>query len=338
VSDGLILGRRATPAARLVQVDMTNRQAWLQARRHGVGSSDVAQILGIWPSPRRVFYEKQGELPAEDDEGTEPRAVRMRMGRRLEAAVAAEWTQRNMSVTRRIGLVAHAAEPWRMCTLDRRVAECPIDGARNACLLECKTTEVWSGKRWRREIPDDTLGQVAHQIYVTGYAHAHVAVQVGLFDYRHFTIHRSDIQDVFEYVAAEVAAFHDNHLITGIPPADLDAELDAMMHPDRAGSVELSPADALVAAEALAAYTEARADEADGKARKDVAKSQLLRLLGPHLVATVDGEEIYKLNEVERDNCDLDLLADRFAEAYRMCVHKKSHHAIDVGAWRRQER
>jgi hypothetical protein len=41
-------------------------------------------------------------------------------------------------VVRRVGLVANIDRPWQMCTLDRRVLECPLSDDRERCAVEVK--------------------------------------------------------------------------------------------------------------------------------------------------------------------------------------------------------
>lgn len=62
-----------------------SREDWLEQRRHTIGGSDAAGIIGLskWSSPVSVWADKTGRLPDKPD--TEA----MRLGRDLEGYVAA---------------------------------------------------------------------------------------------------------------------------------------------------------------------------------------------------------------------------------------------------------
>ena len=46
-----------------------SREAWLELRRHSIGGSDAAGIVGLskWASPYSVWAEKTGRLPEQPD-------------------------------------------------------------------------------------------------------------------------------------------------------------------------------------------------------------------------------------------------------------------------------
>ena len=120
-------GRRVTPTGRLILPADADRADWLTARRAGIGSSDIAAILGIsrYGNALSVYHDKTGGLPLESDD-SEPAL----WGRLNEETVAREWARRNRSWVRRVGLVQNIDRPWQMCTLDRRVLECPLADGR----------------------------------------------------------------------------------------------------------------------------------------------------------------------------------------------------------------
>lgn len=320
--------RRISPTGRLVLPADADRDTWLAARRKGIGSSDVPRILGMYPSPLRVWYDKRGELPDTDDE---PKL----WGRKLEAPVAEEWTRRNRSVVRRVGLVAHVDEPWRIATLDRRVAQCPLDPTtRDGCGLEVKVRNVYGASKWLRNVPDDVLAQTLHQARVTGYSHIHVAVLIGNSDYRQTVVHVDRERETYEFVAAEVDAFHERHMVLGERPAGSDdADLWDELYAARSGIVDLDLDAAVEALEAKADYVAAASDESAAKARKKSAKSRLVGLLGDGELAVAGGELVFSyLEQAGAPKVDLQQLAERWPDAYAACVTPSSHRTINVGA------
>jgi predicted phage-related endonuclease len=331
-------GRRIG-AARLILPADAPEDEWLAARRAGIGSSDAPMILGLWPSPLRVYLDKRGELPAEDREATELAAVRMRMGRRWEAGIADEWTMRNRTVTRRQGLVANDAEPWRMATVDRRVAQCPLDATRrNVCSLEIKLTAVFNADRWRRSAPDSVLAQTMHSMSVTGDDHQHVAVMVGTSDYRQFTVYRDGAdRPVYDLVVDEVGRFRAEHIVAEVAPPVSDDEGDLLnrMYPDAAGNKALDLEEAATAREALDNYRAAHRAAAPLLAAKKAAATRLMAIIGD-AASAIDGDrELYSYPEKNgARRTDLERLLERFPDAYAECVTQPTQRVLRVPGMR----
>lgn len=314
--------RRITPTAVRVLPADADRDVWLAARRAGIGSSDVAALVGAAEqrTPLHVYHDKQGRLVDEQNEA-------MLWGTLLEDPVAREWQRRNRSVVHRVGLVANAAEPWMLATLDRRVLECPMNrNVREACALEVKCRNAFTASRWRRDVPDDVLAQTVWQMAVTGYRHIHVAVLIGGSDYRQ-TVVRWD-QQLANYIGTEVEVFRERYLLPGVPPpADLDRvdaylDLDARLHPDRVGEVSVIDLGDVDEYARLAA-----AKSAAEKAQK-AAKARLLELAAGARYVIHDNHLVYELAPRSRDKVDVALLADRWPDAYDACVTKTEFHQI----------
>ena len=113
------------------------RTAWLEARRRGVGASDIAAILGrsSWKTAYHVYHEKLGSWVQADN-------PRMRWGRKLEDLVAQEYAELTGRFVFRPEetLLRSKAYPWMFASLDRLVHEVED----RSCLgreiiLECKT-------------------------------------------------------------------------------------------------------------------------------------------------------------------------------------------------------
>ena len=67
---------------------MDDREAWLEARRAGIGGSDAAALFGVHPysSLTKLWAEKTGRLPPDED------TPLLRWGRRLEPAILDEYS------------------------------------------------------------------------------------------------------------------------------------------------------------------------------------------------------------------------------------------------------
>ncbi|GIH91989.1 YqaJ viral recombinase family protein [Planobispora siamensis] len=320
-------GRRVTPTARLVLPASADRADWLAARRRGIGSSDVPDVMEVgYKTPLHVFYNKTGAL-AEEDLG-EPAL----WGTLHEETIAREWARRNRSVVRRVGLIAHDEHPWMMCTLDRQVAECPLSrDVRERCALEVKHRNAWAASRWKRAVPDDVLAQTLWQIATSGYDHIHTAVLIGGSDYRQNVIRRKGNEQLIADIATVCGQMWDR-IQAGRPPAPSGdperlIELWDRLHPNREGSVDLAATDAH---EQLLAYEDARLREKAAKKEKEAAKAELIRLLGDAAMASFGNDYVYGLKPTSKANADLDRLAEEFPEAYAECVSETHSTRLDI--------
>jgi putative phage-type endonuclease len=318
-----VASRRVSPTAHRVLHADADERTWLDARKNGIGSSDVAAIIGV--ADRRtalhVWHDKRGDLP--DDDAGEAAL----WGHLHEDTVAREWARRNRSVVRRVGLVAHDAD-WMLCTLDRQVGICPLDrDASNVCALEVKTRNAFVAGKWRREIPDDVLAQVVWEMAVTGYGHVHVACLIGGNDYRQYVIRR-DAELEADVIAAASTFWHTNVLggarpeVDTITYADDLVDLDNRLHPTRGTSVDLPD---LQVDELRLRYEEHRLREGWHGRRKDAAKAEMVMALNGTEEARRESDYHHNaawtyLERRRRPKVNLDLMAERYPDAYAACV------------------
>jgi putative phage-type endonuclease len=332
--------RRVTPTARLVLPADAARSAWLRERLRGLGSSDIAAIMGVSThrTAAHVYYEKRGELPLDA-----PAGEAALWGTLHEETVAREWARRNNTVVRRVGLVAHVDDPEKMCTLDRQCRECPVSPEqREACALEIKTRSAWLAGKWRKGVPDDVLAQCLWQIIVTGYDHIHVAVLIGGNDYRQFVVHRSEHAGLIANIITVADDLWNNCVLAGLPPEPSgdeppDAMLDlyGQLHPNRQGLVHLDRE--LAALDALGEYVDAsKAWTAADKAKKS-AKARLYGFLGGAQAAVMNSDLAYSIEWTNKKSVDLEHLQEAWPEAYADCVHDGGHDRLNIPAKIRKE-
>lgn len=328
-----------------------DREPWLRARRGGVGSSDVANILGVGgSSSQHVYYDKAGQLPLEDDDAGEAAL----WGQLDEETTAREWARRNRSIVRRIGLIARKDTAWQMCTLDRQVRECPLrqDGAQEICALEVKHRNAFVAGRWKRSVPDDVLAQVLWQMHVTGYSHIHVCVRIGGIDYRQFVVRRKDHAALLADIVRAVTRFWEGNVLARRVPhltreehPDRMLDLFEQLYPNRSGIADLQGREGMEANQELIEYELQRLTESRAKRLKLAAKTQLIELLGDNEAAFLHGqtdEAAYGWDSTRQDgepmvttSCDLNRLAERYPEAYADCVSTKPKRVFNVAKSRR---
>lgn len=329
-----------TPTGRLILHHTAPRDVWLDARRQGIGSSDLPAVMNLsgFKTPLHVFHDKRGRLP-HDDEFSEA----AHFGVLFEEPLARDWARRNRTVVESVGLIANVDEPWQMCTLDRLCTECPLDrSVRSLCALEVKTRNAFVAKLWNQGPPDDVLAQVLWQILVTGLDHIHVVCLIGGQDYRQYTVRRDEHVKLVAYLHAEASRLWHEHIVQGRPPAltgeeppDALIELYDRLHPDRQGVAVLDrDADAH---DAMTEYVAAVALEGRAKKEKAAAKAKLLAALGGAQAATVQDRPFFSIEQTHKKTPDLERLAEEFPEAYRACVEDKSFDRIAIPKFVREE-
>ncbi|MFF9894918.1 YqaJ viral recombinase family protein [Streptomyces longispororuber] len=333
-------GRRVTPTGRLILDHTAPRDVWLDARRQGLGSSDIAKALNLsgFGTPQQVFHDKLGHLPHDDDF-----SERAHFGVLFEDPLARDWARRNRTVVEPVGIIANATEPWQMCTLDRLCTECPLDrSVRSLCALEVKTRDKMVAKFWRQGPPDDVLAQVLWQILVTGLDHIHVVCLIGGNDYRQYTVRREEHLKLVAYINAEATRLWHEHILTGREPAltgeespDALIELYDRLHPERSGFVTVDRnVDVL---DAMTDYLEAVAEKAAAEKKRKAKYAALLAALGDAQLALFQDRPFFSIEQSSRESVDLARLREEFPEAYRACVQDKAHDRIAIPRYIREE-
>lgn len=331
-------GRRVTPTGRLILPADADRADWLTARRGGLGSSDVAAILGIsrYGNALSVYHDKTGGLPLESDD-SEPAL----WGRLLEENVAREWARRNRSVVRRVGLVANTERPWQMCTLDRRVLECPLADGREKCAVEIKCRDKMKAGQFRRGVADDVLVQTLWQADVCGFDHVHTAVLIGGNDYRQYVIRVAEHRDlVNDLRTAGERAWR--QVVERRPPvlaedADPDVLLDLydQLYRDRSGAVDITRD--VATQNAVAEYLDAHANFAAAEKQKKAAKARILFGLAGATEALVLDRVHVSLDQQHREHCDVKRLAEHWPDAYADCVEDRVSSRLNIPRAVREE-
>jgi putative phage-type endonuclease len=320
--------RRVTPTAVQLLPANASREQWLARRREGIGSSDIAKIVGVADRQQavHVWHDKMG-TPLDDDAG-EPAL----WGTLFEDTIAREWCRRNRSVIRRVGLVAHTEAPWAMCTLDRLVQECPLDepgDRRTRCALEVKMRSAFKSHRWHRSVPDDVLAQTAWQRRVTGLDHVHVAVLLGGNELRQAVVRRD--AEIETYLMTSAETFWHNHIISGDEPEwDYDnhpedlLDLDAKLHGERVGELDLDGIGEVME------YAELSAAAGEAERARKAASARLAQLANGARYLKFSGELAFQYAPRTRANVDLARLAEHHPAAYADCVSDTEFYAVQL--------
>jgi putative phage-type endonuclease len=160
--------------------------AWHADRRGGIGSSDASIITGDspWGDLLTLYAVKAGIV---DEPDTENNATAW--GLRLEDVVAAWVTETTGRKLRRVNRrLRHKTHDWMHASLDREYV-----GEKRICEIKTRryADDEW-GPAGSSQIPAHYLVQVQHQLAVTGYPVADVAVLFAGSDPRLYTIERDE--------------------------------------------------------------------------------------------------------------------------------------------------
>jgi putative phage-type endonuclease len=268
---------------------------WLVARRSAIGASEAPIILGVSPfkRPMELFAEKLEvvERDAETDG--------MRWGKILEGPLAEHYaaeTRRRLRDPGRYTLRRSRAVPWMVATLDREIVEAGAEPV--PAPLEIKTT-AFRAEDWTDEPPVDVLVQVQHQLAVTGWAWASVAVLIAGRTFRWYDVPRHE-PFITKLIEAELVFLA--HLRTKTLPrvdgtAGTKAALRALYPQETPGLVVNLPGEAMEwDAQRLRAIAEAKLCEEI----KDEAENKLRAALGEAEMGVLPDGTTYTFKATER--------------------------------------
>ncbi len=261
-------------------------------RKRGIGSSDIAAILGEDPfkSQLDVWLDKTGRIEPDESEFAD-------LGNALEPVIADRFSKKNNLKLRRCGTKVHDEVPYAIASPDRRVV-----GVRH--LVELKNVGWRMAMRWNVtrdvvEAPEYVLAQGHWQCMVYGMEGFWIAAIIGGRDWyqQHFEFDPDFASDLLE-VAGE---FWRNHVEKDVQPppdaSDRARKLLQRMHPDGGlGKLEPTPEIEQLAKD----YARARALEGEWKRKKDQKRQHVEgaprrprrvgRRLGPRHVEALKGQ------------------------------------------------
>lgn len=200
-----------------------DRREWLEARRKGIGGSDVAPIFGLskYRTAVDVYEDKLGLRPER------PQTAPMRFGLLLEDAIARAFVEDSGILVRKVrgGIrrARHVSAFPMIGSFDREAygSNVPDGGA----LVELKTSRIGEGyaksDEWRdlapeKRVPTDAFLQIQHYLEVARYEVAFVVVLVAGSELRTVEIPRDPA--VGSDLVEEEGRFWRDYIEAGIVP------------------------------------------------------------------------------------------------------------------------
>jgi len=186
-----------------------SREEWLNVRKSGIGSSEVATIVGLnpWETPYQLWRHKIGlDAPKEEN-------FAMKAGHYLEDAVSRFWADETGRE-----IIKRSAGDWIIRDNDRQFLQVSPDrtywltgekrNGGNKGILECKTTQSTIDAE---DIPKHWFCQVQYQLGVAGLEHGSLAWLCGgrEFGYKDIDL----VPDFYGWLVDEVERFWQDNIL-----------------------------------------------------------------------------------------------------------------------------
>ena len=266
----------------------------MEARRKGIGGSDIAAICGLspWKTSLQVFLDKTSPTPTAFEE-----SERMKMGKVMEPVIADLFKETSgLYVERCNAQLQHPSNPIFMANIDRACIKTGLPRNRKtgefnleAEILECKNVGEWAFRRMFNEaeesIPLHYRCQVQWYLGVTGLQSGYLAALVDGWHFVQFHVER-DANDIA--AMQEIGAkFWQDHVLKGIPPPPENAADVLRLFPRSAPKSILASGEIETALKRLA-EVKAQLKEMEGK--KESLEDSIKAYFGEHdTLKTLDG-------------------------------------------------
>ncbi len=282
-----------------------SRQEWLEARRTGIGASDMPVILGLSPfkSALQLYHEKIGM-----NTETAGELEWLYWGNELQNPIAkryAEVTGRPVTVSPdpyTIHWSEDLRHPYLFATLDAQARRGIIEGDDRSGedgALEIKNASVYVGDKWTDEPPVDYQVQNQHQQLVGAFGWGSIAALIGGNRFLWADIERNNdfINGVLIPAAAEFWA-----RVQAKEPPPIDGSESAKKF-----LAELYPVDkgTTIALDGTAIDWDAEIVEtkkiiSEAEARKTLAENQLKNAIGDNSAATLSNGVVWTFKAQSR--------------------------------------
>jgi len=201
-------------------------QAWVDERKHYIGGSDVAAILGesSYRTPLQVWLRKKGLI---DPVGSTPI---MEFGNVFEPVMADYFTHQTGLKVRRVNeSYTHSSHPFLKANIDRQILN--GDGVDGTGVLELKTTTSHRLKSLDGEYPIEWDYQVQHYLGLTGYNYAYLFIyERDTCKYCEPILIQRDEKRIAE-TQQKLIRWWQRHMVEGIRPDPINGEDALLLYP-----------------------------------------------------------------------------------------------------------
>ena len=254
-----------------------NHAEWLQNRRSGIGSSDVATILGCnkWSSPYQLWLSKRGGAQKESE------SFLMKMGHKLEPVIADLWQEET----------GKRVEPWSEAEYMYVHPEydflraSPDREFEGGGILECKSTQL---KVDAETLPEYWFCQVQYQMGIGQKDHCNIAWLISGREFGYAEVEFNP--EFFRYMIGEVTRFWQENVIGGKEPEmRSEADVVAKYRADDGTSIEVDEDLYNLHSELAYKMEEIKRLEAEANGMKE----QVKLAMGAAQKATYNGQTLF---------------------------------------------
>lgn len=246
-----------------------DRNEWLEYRKHGIGSSEVASILGLNPyqTPYQLWRRKKG-LDAPQEE-----TFAMKAGHYLEDAVSQFWAD---ATGREV--IKSSAGDWLIVNNEREFLRASPDRTywipglpksnENKGILECKTTQMSIDAD---DLPKHWFCQVQYLLGVSELTQGSLAWLCSGREFGYKDI--AFVEDFYGWMTEEIERFWVDNILGGIEPAATSVADVVTKYARHTEGKIIEASDEL-----LAAYTrlkEVRTEIAKAEAEKEELEAKI---------------------------------------------------------------
>jgi len=288
---------------------VANTPEWLQARKGGIGGSDVASILATpdaFGSPLSTWYDK-----TEGDDFSDSEA--MYWGRQLEDTIRRSYREQSGNAVVEVDALLTGKYPHEKANIDGLVHDGDAWG-----ILEIKNIGSFGAPQWGTDaeptVPSKYIAQVQWYMYVTGLQYAKVVALIGG---QKLVVRHVDRDEDFINEASEVCAnFWHEHVTPKTAPDNTGSDkcveiLKKINPPTIVEATELDDSKDL-----LDLWLEYSTHEKEFKALKKKVEAQLLEKVGSHQKATLAGKSVATYKETSRTTVDSKKLKADYPDVY----------------------
>ena len=286
----------------------SDRKAWLEARKKGIGGSDAASVLGLnkWTSAYTLWTHKTGKVEPEDISDKEA----VYFGTILEDVVAQEFTKRTGKKVRRQGMIRNIEYPFMLADVDRVVV------GENA-IVECKTASSFKKDEWLDDnIPDSYYVQVQHYMMVGGYDKCYICCLMGGNHFIMKEVLRNE-EDIAALRTAEYLFWNENVLKDIMPDVDGSESTKETLSEQYQSSNGLAIALPATAGDLIARRDQLVATQEAIKQEMEGIDNQLRAMLGDFKQGEINGRKVTWADQKGRTTIDSKGLMAAYPEIYQ---------------------
>lgn len=225
-----------------IKIETKSREEWLELRKPGIGSSDIATIVGqnAYKTPYQLWLEKTGQV-----ENTQPQTFAMTRGHYLEDAVSKFFEDYSgktiIKVSANEDIYVHPDHEWARVSPDRRFWLTDVRNDEQG-VLECKTTKMDVDAD---NVPPYWFIQNQYQLGVMGQEHGAIAWYNTFRDSFDYVDTKFD-PEFFNWLMEEAEKFHVDCVLGGKEPQLTNAEDVLIKYAKHTPGVEVEADDALM--------------------------------------------------------------------------------------------